>query len=116
MPREHSPGFRFKQGKLYAFTEDSVFVLESWPVLRALRKTDGEPWTEFAPQFSVVQPYRPRKKAPPSHDYFGFMGHFGSSTRAFFINVLALATSSGFAAARSFFSLGSVARSYNFMG
>ena len=66
MPREHSPGFRFKQGKLYAFTEDSVILLESWPVLRALRKTDSEPWAEFAPQFRVVQPYRPRKKAPPS--------------------------------------------------
>jgi len=66
MPREHAPGFRFKEGKLYAFTEDSVIVLESWPVLRALRKTCGEPWTEFAPQFRVVQPYRPRKKAPPT--------------------------------------------------
>jgi PcfJ-like protein len=66
MPREHSPGFRFKEGKLYAFTEESVIVLESWPVLRALRKTFGEPWREFAPQFRVVQPYRPRKKAPPS--------------------------------------------------
>ena len=43
MPRKYSPGFRFKQGKLYAFTEDSVIVLESWPVLRALRKTDSEP-------------------------------------------------------------------------
>ena len=66
MPREHSPGFRFKEGKLYAFTEAGIIVLESWPVLRALRKSDGEPWREFAPQFRVVQPYRPRKKTPPS--------------------------------------------------
>jgi hypothetical protein len=56
MPCEYSPGFRFKQGKLYAFTENSLIVLERWPVLRALRKTDGEPWTEFAPQFHETRP------------------------------------------------------------
>jgi hypothetical protein len=66
MPREHSPGFRFKDGKLYAFTENTVMVLESWPVLRALRKSYGEPWREFAPQFRVVQPYRRKKKPAPS--------------------------------------------------
>jgi hypothetical protein len=62
MPLERSPGFRFKEGKLYAFTEQSVMVLETWPVLRALRKSDDEAWQEFAPTFRVVRPYRPRKK------------------------------------------------------
>ena len=47
MPREHSSGFRFKEGKLSAFTGKSVIVLESWPVLRALRKTAGEPWRDW---------------------------------------------------------------------
>lgn len=41
-------------------------VLESWPELRALRKTEGEPWKEFAPAFRVVRPYRSRKRAAPS--------------------------------------------------
>jgi hypothetical protein len=65
MPREHTPGFRFKDGKLYAFTDSSVMILESWPVLRAVRKTSGEPWSEFTPAFRVVQPYRRKKPAPP---------------------------------------------------
>lgn len=64
MPRDHSPAFRFKEGKLYIFTEGGVMLLESWPVLRALRKSDDKPWEEFAPAFRVVQPYRPRKVKP----------------------------------------------------
>src|ERR1700724_2776757 len=66
MPRDHSPGFRFKAGKLYLFTEDGVMLLQSWPVLSAMRKEPGMPWTEFTPKFRIVQPYRPRKKAAPS--------------------------------------------------
>src|ERR1700693_4913623 len=66
MPAESSPGFRFKEGKLYVFAEDSVMVLETWPVLRALRKPGEQRWEEFMPAFRVVQPYRPRKvKASP---------------------------------------------------
>jgi hypothetical protein len=64
MPADRSPGFRFKEGKLYAFAEDGVMVLETWPVLRALRKREDRPWEEFAPDFRVVQPYRPRKVKP----------------------------------------------------
>jgi hypothetical protein len=64
MPCDRSPGFRFKEGKLYAFTATGVMVLESWPVLRALRKAEGGPWEEFAPAFRVVRPYRPRPAKP----------------------------------------------------
>jgi hypothetical protein len=66
MPSDRSPGFRFKEGKLYVFRESRVIVLEGWPVLRALHKEDGKPWQEFAPISRVVQPYRPRRKAKPS--------------------------------------------------
>ena len=66
MPRDHSPGFRFKGGKLYLFSDDGVILLESWPTLKALRKERGIPWTEFTPNFRVIRPYRPRKKAAPS--------------------------------------------------
>src|SRR5258708_2400521 len=66
MPRDRSPGFRFKEGKLYLFTADGGMVLESWPGLRALQKERGTAWMEFTPKFRVVQPYRPRRKAPPS--------------------------------------------------
>lgn len=66
MPADHSPGFRFKEGKLYIFNEDGVMILETWPVLRALRKSEGKAWEEFTPTFRVVQPYRPRKAKPSS--------------------------------------------------
>jgi hypothetical protein len=64
MPAERSPGFRFKDGKLYVFTGDGVMLLGTWPVLRALRKHEGQSWEEFTPTFRVVQPYRPRKAKP----------------------------------------------------
>jgi len=61
MPADRAPGFRFKEGKLYVFTEDGVMILETWPVLRAIRKYEGRSWQEFTPTFRVVQPYRPRR-------------------------------------------------------
>jgi len=66
MPADRSPGFRFKEGKLYVFTDTGVMILETWPVLRALRKREGESWEEFTPMFRVVKPYRPRKVKPSS--------------------------------------------------
>lgn len=62
MARAFTPGFRFKDGKLYAFTKESVVVLESWPKLEALRKRESEPWEKFDPVFRVVRPYRRRKR------------------------------------------------------
>lgn len=60
-----TPGFRFKDGKLYIFGEDEeVMVIESWPELRAVRKrADERAWKEFAPVFRLVHPYR-RAKVP----------------------------------------------------
>lgn len=66
MPSDRSPGFSFKEGKLYVFQESRVIVLEGWPVLRALHKEDGKTWQQFAPISRVVQPYRPLRKAKPS--------------------------------------------------
>ena len=57
----NEPGFRFKEGKLYAFSEESVMILEAWPVLKAVRKGIDSYWQEFDPRFRVVQPYRPKK-------------------------------------------------------
>ena len=72
MPDEHSPGFRFKDGKLYAFTSDRVMVMESWPALRAVRKTAPEPWQEFTPVFRIVRPYRRKKRRTEPQLEFGF--------------------------------------------
>lgn len=55
------PGFRFKEGKLYAFCAESVMILEAWPTLKAIRKDNESYWEEFEPRFRVVQPYRRRK-------------------------------------------------------
>ncbi len=38
-----------------------MIILETWPVLRALRKMDGEAWQEFVPISRVVRPYRPNR-------------------------------------------------------
>ena len=56
-----TPGFRFKDGKLYAFSEGGVMILEAWPALKVLRKEEGAAWEEFEPRFRVVKPYRPQK-------------------------------------------------------
>jgi hypothetical protein len=64
-------GFRFKDRKLYIFTEaGEVMLIESWPELRAVRKPPGEKsWRPFEPAIRLVQPYRRRaaasKPAPP---------------------------------------------------
>ena len=55
------PGFRFKDNKLYAFSEVGVMILEAWPELKALRKEGSQAWEEFDPRFRVVKPYRPQK-------------------------------------------------------
>lgn len=58
---EQQPGFRFKDGKLYAFLENGVMVLQGWPVFKAVRKIEEGRWQPFEPQFRVVKPYRPKK-------------------------------------------------------
>lgn len=66
MPSDHTPGFRFKDGKLYIFTEAGVYLLEGWPRLRAVQKQEGSAWQEFTPAFRVVRPYRPKRKSKPT--------------------------------------------------
>jgi hypothetical protein len=56
-----NPGFRFKDNKLYAFSEGGVMILEAWPTLKAIRKEGDDEWEEFDPRFRVVKPYRPQK-------------------------------------------------------
>ena len=56
-----TPGFRFRDGKLYAFSANDVIILEAWPGLKALRKEGDNKWYEFEPRFRVVKPYRPKK-------------------------------------------------------
>ena len=58
----NTPGFNFKAGKLFAFSEVGVIVLEGWPALKAIQKMNSSQWREFCPAFRVVLPYRPRKK------------------------------------------------------
>lgn len=57
----YTPGFRFKDSKLYAFSESGVIILQAWPLLKALRKDGDDSWEEFEPRFRVVKPYRPQK-------------------------------------------------------
>lgn len=57
----NTPGFRFKDGKLYAFSEGGVMILDAWPALKAICKEDDDSWDEFEPRFRVVKPYRPKK-------------------------------------------------------
>ena len=58
------PGFHFKEGKLYAFSESGVIILEGWPELKGLTKTRSMAWAEFEPIFRVVLPYRARRRKP----------------------------------------------------
>lgn len=50
------PGFRFKDGKLFAFDEESTCLIESWPSLKALKKPIDSGWHEFVPLFPLVRP------------------------------------------------------------
>lgn len=54
-----NPGFRFKDNKLYAFSEGGVMILEAWPALKALRKEGRDAWEEFDPRsLAVLRPPR----------------------------------------------------------
>ena len=49
-------GFRFKEGKLFLFDNDSVCLIESWPSLKALHKIGASGWQEFRPIFPLLSP------------------------------------------------------------
>lgn len=46
--------FRFKEGKLLIFDEETVCVIESWPSLKALRKENRGRWEAYEPIFPLV--------------------------------------------------------------
>ena len=49
-------GFRFKEGKLFLFDNDSVCLIESWPSLKAMHKIGASGWQEFRPIFPLLSP------------------------------------------------------------
>ena len=63
-----TPGFRFKDGKLYIFTSSEIMLLCTLLKLRAVRKqTESLSWRPFSPSFRVVAPYR--RKSSKRRDY-----------------------------------------------
>jgi hypothetical protein len=49
-PQPIKPGVRFRDGKLYEFSEKGIMVLRQWPDLRAWRKTPkGRTWRPIRP-------------------------------------------------------------------
>ena len=68
MPRKYfTPGFTFKEGRLYIFTDDTVMLVRGWPDPEAVIKRPGSrSWDPFTPRFRLVHPYRrapkPKKK------------------------------------------------------
>lgn len=54
-----TPGFRFKDGKMFLFDVESTCLIESWPSLKALRKFGNDTWQEFVPLFPIVRPSDP---------------------------------------------------------
>ena len=71
-----TPGFRFKDGKLYLFTTERVMLIQGWPEPNAVTKTRNmKDWRAFAPEFRLVRPYRPRatqkKRAATQLSLFG---------------------------------------------
>lgn len=64
--RAPQPGYRFRDGKLYAFEKDCAYVMHAWPELEAVQKGPLRPpygniakWHAFEPAFRLVWPYRP---------------------------------------------------------
>lgn len=50
----NTPGFGFKDRKLYVFLEDRIMLLEVWPSLKAVQKEGKSPWAEFEPRFRLL--------------------------------------------------------------
>ena len=66
------PGFRFRDGKLIISTEEDIRIIESWPSLKAIRKTPpAGPWLSFTPCSRLLRrPERPGAK--DAEEEFGF--------------------------------------------
>ena len=49
-----TPGFGFKNRKLYVFVEDRIMIMDVWPSLKAVEKKGQSPWMEFVPRFRLL--------------------------------------------------------------
>lgn len=59
-----TPGFRFKDNKLYIFTDEQIMLICGWPEPSAVCKFDGDGyWDRFEPTFRLVKPYRRSRSA-----------------------------------------------------
>ena len=62
----NTPGFRFKEGKLFLFDQKSLSVIEAWPSLKALRKNGSFGWQEFRPIFPLLSPMGAEPEIDPA--------------------------------------------------
>ena len=62
----NTPGFRFKEGKLFLFDQKSLSVIEAWPSLKALRKDGSFAWQEFRPIFPLLSPMGAEPEIDPA--------------------------------------------------
>lgn len=62
----NTPGFRFKEGKLFLFDQKSLSVIEAWPSLKALRKDGSFGWQEFRPIFPLLSPMGAEPEIDPA--------------------------------------------------
>ena len=57
MRRALVPGFRFKEGKLFVFTDDYGLSIDGWTELTAVRReASGGGWQPFVPRFRLLKP------------------------------------------------------------
>ena len=57
MRRALVPGFRFKEGKLFVFTDDYGLSIDGWTELTAVRReASGGGWQSFVPRFRLLKP------------------------------------------------------------
>lgn len=57
MPRALIPGFAFKEGRLWIFSEAQVLRIGCWPELPARRRAAPQgDWTPFVPPFRLLRP------------------------------------------------------------
>ncbi len=62
---EESPAYSFFEGMLRIRKPPTTITVRGWPDPCAMRRTDGQSaWESFQPEFRLVKPYRPVKKAP----------------------------------------------------
>jgi hypothetical protein len=56
---EFTPGFRFKDGKLFCFGERSAVIVSTWPELRSVKRSAASgKWSPCWPVFRLIYPYR----------------------------------------------------------